>query len=106
MSCDWQCTVSSEPSRRGGARPGAGRPAIVSLRQRLLIGRACEKDWQQWVELYDGWRPYGHRERILDKHTEKASDFFGKTVSKRFVESCWTQYRKFAATGDELPPFD
>lgn len=88
---------------RGGPRPGAGRPAAISLRQRLLIGKACEKDWQKWVEIYRGARPYRRRDWVLDKHAGKASEFFGKPVSRRFVEACWTRWRKFAATNAHLP---
>ncbi len=55
------------------------------------------------VELYENQRPYGYREQILDNHVVKVSHFVGKNVSKRFVESCWTLYRKFQATGAALP---
>ncbi len=87
----------------GGARPGAGRPAIVSLRDRLLIGKACEKDWQKYVDL-GGARPYRHRGFIISKHATRAGWAFDKKLSERFVESCWSRYRKLIKDGGEVPP--
>jgi len=88
---------------RGGKRNGAGRPATLPLRQRLLIGKACERDWQQRQYFSDS-RPYRVRERVIDGHVKKIEWHFGISVSARFVESCWTRYRKFARSGEELPP--
>jgi len=88
---------------RGGVRVGSGRPATVTLRQRLLIGKACEKEWQLELTFSNGKRPYGKRQSILAWQTGRVGDFFGKEVSCRFVESCWTKYRKFSKTGQDLP---
>jgi len=63
------------------------------MKQRLQIGAACERDWQ---ELYygDSIRPYRARESIIDWHVRKIETQYGIQITPRAVASWWALFRK------------
>lgn len=82
---------------RGGARRGAGRPTALSMKQRLQIGAACERDWLEW-HFGGDIRPYRVRENIIDKHVGHIKYQYGIEVTPRAVASWWTLFRKSRET--------
>lgn len=78
---------------RGGKRPGAGRPPKLPMKQRMMVGAACERDW---LELYFGGaiRPYSVREEIIDRHVKYIEWRYGEKVTPRAVASWWSMFRK------------
>jgi hypothetical protein len=78
---------------RGGARRGAGRPPSLPLKQRLQVGKACERDWNK---MYFGGdvRPYRAREQIIDQHVSGVEYVFGIKVTPRAIASWWALFRK------------
>jgi hypothetical protein len=75
----------------------------LSFRDRLLIGKVCQLEWERYYDS-SGLRPYRVRERILAWQATRAGWYFNATFTPRFVESCWTLYRKLVANGGEIPP--
>lgn len=78
---------------RGGARRGAGRPPALPIKQRMQIGAACERDWQE-SRYGDEVRPYRERERIIDWHVREIEWQYGIEVTPRAVASWWALFRK------------
>ena len=65
----------------GGARANAGRRSPLTRKQRLQIGAACERDWQQ-AHYGGSTRPYRARERIVGHHVQRVSLQFGVDLSE------------------------
>lgn len=76
---------------RGGKRPGAGRPPVLTGSESVRIGQACERVWY-W--LTGPRRPYYLKPYVLDWASEFYTTRFDKSVTVRRVEAAWKAARK------------
>lgn len=76
----------------GGKRANAGRRCSLTLKQRLQIGAACERDWLR--AFTHGTRPYRWRQHIIHRHIYRVKQQFDVELSERTVVSYWASFRK------------
>jgi hypothetical protein len=76
--------------KRGGPRPNAGRPRVLSASESERIGKACERVWY-WHA--DGRRPYDLRPYVLLSAAIVYSERFARFITTRRVEAAWKETR-------------
>lgn len=76
---------------RGGRRPGAGRPPILTNEEVARIGRACERIWY-WES--GPRRPYYLKPYVLDWASKFYSAQLRKPITTRRIEYAWKAARR------------